>query len=118
MAGGDFLLGPGYYRAALAALGAQPAETRVHLFSDEPLAAINLLESIGVQRERIIRSDLANPAEEFSLLARHRRQILSHSTFAMWAGLTSPSALHVAPAPAATMIAPEGWLTIPISGRN
>ena len=111
--GGKYILGRDYYREALAALGGQPGSTLVHLFSDEPLAAIKLLESIGVQRANILCSDLASPAEEFSLLARHRRQILSHSTFSMWAGLTRRSAVHVAPIPAATMTAPEGWIRIP-----
>jgi len=115
---GRYVLGSDYYSEALAALGTNPKDAVISVFSDEPPAARELLQNAGVHGDRIQISGLTCPAEEFSLLARHRRQILSHSTFAMWAGLTSPSALHVAPAPAATMTAPEGWLTIPIPGRN
>jgi hypothetical protein len=110
--GGHYLLDANYYRNALFALGEKPNSARVCIFSDDKEGAVSLLKEVGVPLENMRISNLANPAEDLVRFSLFRRKVLSHSTFAWWAGFFGDYGECVYPDPISAMDPLMSWTPV------
>lgn len=110
--GGRHILNAEYYRQALYALGESPRSAKVRIFSDDMEGARHLLQEVGVPSQNMQFSTLLDPAEDLVHLSMFERKVLSHSTFAWWAGFFGNGTGCVIPYPYATMKPLEGWIPV------
>jgi hypothetical protein len=107
---GASLLPGAYYRAALAAVDWLPAHQPISLFSDDPNAALAFLIDELPRESRIQPIQEVSPSIDLLMFSRFNRLVLSHSTFAWWAGRNSGSTHVVHPGVGGALGPSRGWL--------
>lgn len=108
--GGEWILESSYYSDAIQALGENPRTAKICLFSDDSLAAQEILAQAGVRLENIHVPSLSLPAEVLVHFSKFDRKVLSHSTFSWWAGVFGEGSICVFPEPSATMEPLKNWI--------
>lgn len=92
------LLGPEYYRAALAHIRATLGNTTVFLFSDDPQWVRDNFDPCGHTVKVVDLNLPESPQHDMHLMSLCRHHIIANSSFSWWgAWLGSPSGIIVAP---------------------
>lgn len=85
----DAVLPASYYRSAIRRLSADPARTRVFVFSDDLDWAMSNLD-LPMQMTPIDLRGGASPEEELYLMAACRDHVIANSTFSWWGAWLDP----------------------------
>ena len=97
------ILGEPYYRRAInrieTAIG---EETEFFVFSDDPIAAEQVLNFVPKSRLNHVRGDPERPWEDMALMARCRHHVIANSSFSWWGAWLNRS-------PAKVVVAPHAW---------
>jgi glycosyltransferase involved in cell wall biosynthesis len=91
-----------YYKVALDQLATSMDQSRIWLFSDEPLAAINLIPENFQQNLLIIPPELLSVSETFELFRYGSAYVIGNSTFSWWGAFLRKYEF-------APIIAPDPW---------
>lgn len=99
------ILGESYYQGALSRIEAKTGEgAEVFVFSDDPLAAEQVLNFVPKSRLTHVRGNAERPWEDMALMARCRHHVIANSSFSWWGAWLNPS-------PGKIVIAPQAWFT-------
>ena len=92
-----------YYREALARLKAGAGEgAELFVFSDDAVAAEQVLNFVPKSRLVHVRGDQGRPWEDMALMARCRHHVIANSSFSWWGAWLSRS-------PDKIVVAPRAW---------
>jgi len=99
------ILGEAYYREAIARIESAFGDgAEFFVFSDDPVAAEQLLHFVPKSRLTHARGDPERPWEDMALMARCRHHIIANSSFSWWGAWLNPSSDKL-------IIAPREWFT-------
>lgn len=97
------ILGESYYSEALGRLeGEIGGGTELFVFSDDPVAAEQILNFVPKSRLVHVRGDPERPWEDMALMARCRHHIIANSSFSWWGAWLNDAQDKV-------VIAPRAW---------
>lgn len=97
------ILGEAFYRQVFGHLESMIGrEAEIFLFSDDPLAAEQVLSFVPGSRLNHVRGDPERPWEDIALMARCRHHVIANSSFSWWGAWLNPS-------PAKIVVAPKAW---------
>lgn len=95
------LLGPDYYRAAIAEVPERQSNSPIWILSDEPELAVEFFAGFSPRLRVMMPPQEADPAESIVLMAHGSGHIIGNSTFSWWGAMLSPTSKFV--------IAPNPW---------
>jgi hypothetical protein len=107
------ILGETYYREAICRLEAAIGQdTEFFVFSDDAVAAEQLLDFVPSSRLVHVRGDVERPWEDMALMSRCRHHVIANSSFSWWGAWLNRSSAKV-------IMAPRGWFApAELSKRN
>jgi hypothetical protein len=119
------ILGESFYRQVFDGLESMIGhEAEIFIFSDDPVAAEQVLNFIPGSRLNHVRGDPERPWEDMALMARCRHHVIANSSFSWWGAWLNPSPDKIVVAPCAWFAAtelhkrntidlyPAGWILV------
>ena len=99
------ILGEPFYRQVFERLESIVGrEAEIFVFSDDPIAAEQVLSFMTSSRLNHVRGDPERPWEDMALMARCRHHVIANSSFSWWGAWLNPS-------PDKIVVAPRAWFT-------